>query len=30
MDIKTTLELHAKWLRGEDDGIRADLHGADG
>ena len=29
MDIKLILEKHAKWLRGEDGGERADLRGAD-
>ena len=29
MDIKLILEKHAKWLRGEDGGERADLCGAD-
>ena len=29
MDIKLILEKHAKWIRGEDDGERADLRGAD-
>jgi hypothetical protein len=28
-EIKHTLELHGKWLRGEDGGVRADLRGAD-
>ena len=26
--IKETLRLHAMWLQGEDDGVRANLHGA--
>ena len=29
MDIKLILEKHAKWIRGEDGGERADLRGAD-
>ena len=29
MDIKLILEKHAKWIRGEDGGERADLHDAD-
>ena len=29
MDIKFILEKHAKWIRGEDGGERADLRGAD-
>ena len=29
MDIKLILEKHAKWIRGEDGGERADLHNAD-
>ena len=29
MDIKLILEKHAKWIRGEDDGERADLRDAD-
>ena len=29
MDIKLILEKHAKWIRGEDGGERADLCGAD-
>jgi hypothetical protein len=28
-EIKHTLELHAKWLRDEDGGVRANLHRAD-
>jgi hypothetical protein len=28
-DLKTTLDLHAKWLMGENGGKRADLYGAD-
>ena len=27
-DIATTLDLHAKWLRDEPDGVRANLYGA--
>ena len=29
MDLKLILEKHAKWIRGEDGGERADLRGAD-
>lgn len=29
MDIKLILEKHAKWIRGEDGGERADLRDAD-
>lgn len=28
MDIKKIIELHAKWSRGDADGVRADLSGA--
>jgi len=29
MDLKKILDDHKKWLNGETDGVRADLHGAD-
>ena len=29
MDLQAILQKHLAWLRGEKDGIRADLHGAD-
>jgi Family of unknown function (DUF5758)/Pentapeptide repeats (8 copies) len=29
MDIKTTLDLHLKWIKGKPDGVRANLRGAD-
>lgn len=28
-ELKLILELHAKWVKGEPDGVRADLSGAD-
>ena len=28
IDIKKIISLHKKWLKGEDDGVKADLRGA--